>query len=71
MRERERAGWRMARAEWLNGMGEGMWLGSKGRSERERRKRGRRERRREWESSDEESEDDKFDSLEERIRELV
>ena len=63
--------WRMARFEWLSGMDKGMWLGGKEKNERERRNRGRREKRREWGSSDEESEDGKYESLEERIRGLV
>ena len=69
-RKREE-GWRMARVEWLSGMNKGMWFGGKEKNERERRKRSRREKRGEWESSDEESEDGKYEALEERIRGLV
>ena len=38
--------WRMARVERLNEMDRGMWLGDKGRKERDRRK--RKESRGEW-----------------------
>ena len=63
--------WKMARAGWLSGTDRGIWLGSKGRNERERRKRERQERRQEWESSDEDSEDGRYVSSKETVRELV
>ena len=70
--DRKRAeDWKMGRAGWLSGADRGIWLGSKGRNERDRRKRERQERRQEWESSDEDSEDGRYVSSEERVRELV
>ena len=49
----------------------GMWLGSEGRNERDRRRRDRRERRGEWERSAAESGDGRYESLEDRIRGLT
>ena len=63
--------WKMVWAWWLSGMDKGIWLGSKGRNERVKAERERQKGAGNGRVRIEDSEDGRYVSSEERVRELV